>query len=595
MRRFGRALAAAALAAAFQAEEAAAQAAAPAPAVRSGLGAELDEYFTRLEAFGFSGAVLVAGESEIHLWKGYGWADLERRVPVTGETAFGVASITKQFTASAVLRLQEMGRLSVTDSLGRFFAAVPADKRGITLHHLLTHTSGLESPSSEHEEARPGETRDEWVQRLFAVPLAFSPGSRDEYSNAGFSLAAAVVEVASGVPYEQFVREHLLLPAGMAATGFSGAPAAWSPDQVALGYGVERGGDPRSRPSSWGDRGAGGVITTLGDLYRWEQALRGASVLSSRSVSSLFARQAQTSTFYDYGYGWRVQRTRWGTPLYWASGFNEFGNAMFWRLPQENLVMLFASNFSYDSYPLRDALVIPSYRGAVEPIVTGRDYTLPPWFLDHSPRPLQAYVGTYLLADGGRLDVEEHDRALRILPRTQTAAAAFLPALVDSIPAAYDTMNARAFRLIEALRAGGLAALPAAGDWVSRPITDRASARATVDSLRPLGPIQQVVWSVTLPVQGGRATTYMRVRSAHGESDLRLYWSDGTVYHLEPGLPLSVLPPFRPQSATEFVSYHIPLGRALRVRFQFSETGIATGLFLRGREGEIRAERQPDR
>ena len=109
----------------------------------------VERYLARAQQLGFSGAVLVAAGDEVLLERGYGWADRAAGVPVEAGTAFGIGSVTKQFTAAAILRLQEQGRLRVGDSIGRFFPDVPADKRAITLHHLLTQSAENPRPRPE--------------------------------------------------------------------------------------------------------------------------------------------------------------------------------------------------------------------------------------------------------------------------------------------------------------------------------------------------------------------------------------------------------------------------------------------------------------
>jgi len=406
------------------------------------------------------------------------------------------------------------------------------------------------------------------------------------------------VEVASGLPYERFVRDHLLLPAGLAATGFRGEPSRWAPGQVARGYGDDVGGDPLEHPAHWGGRGAGGVVTTLGDLYRWEMALRAGRVLSPGSQAKLFTRQAPTGLFYDYGYAWRVQRTAWGTRFWWASGYDQWGSAMFWRLPDEDAVVLFASNFAHDGFPLRDALVVPTLRGSVEPILLGRDYSMPPWYLHALPAPAAAYAGRYALPSGGTVEVEADGDALRLFPRTQDAAAAFLPTLGDSLAARYDTMSLRVDRVVDVLRSGGLDALhalaaapPEGKRWIDSTFASGTAAGGTFARLTERhGALLGVDWRVTLPGPG-RATTYARLRFARGTAEVRWYWSGGVLWTVQEGLPLSVLPPFRPQSAREFVSYHVAFGRPMRARFQLGPDGRAVALFLPGRNGEARLAR----
>lgn len=134
--------------------------------VRGQLGRRLDSLINSLEETGFSGALLVARGGDVVLAKGYGFADRERQVPFTPKTVFDIGSITKPFTAAAVLKLAEEGRLSLDDSLASYFPEAPADKRGITLHHLLVHAAGLPDGLGFDYETLP---RDDFLQRAFAA------------------------------------------------------------------------------------------------------------------------------------------------------------------------------------------------------------------------------------------------------------------------------------------------------------------------------------------------------------------------------------------------------------------------------------------
>ena len=162
------------------------------PVVQGELGRKLDLYLSRLEALGYSGGLAVVKGGETVLLKGYGQADREGGVPMRPDSVFNLGSITKPFTAAAILRLQELGKLKTSDPVSRFFDGVPGDKAGITLEHLLTHSSGLESDFSPTD--YEATTREEYVRRALASKLLFPPGEGYEYANAGYSLLAAIVE-----------------------------------------------------------------------------------------------------------------------------------------------------------------------------------------------------------------------------------------------------------------------------------------------------------------------------------------------------------------------------------------------------------------
>ncbi|HEX7401864.1 MAG TPA: serine hydrolase domain-containing protein, partial [candidate division Zixibacteria bacterium] len=146
---------------------------------------KLDRYLTRITPFGFSGALLVAKDGMIILNQGYGMAIRSENIRNTAETVFSTGSITKQFTAAAIMKLKMGGKLNTSDPIGKFLDGVPKDKSKITIRHLLTHTSGLVQDVGGDYDAAP---RDETVKKILAEPLEFKPGERFEYANVGYTL-----------------------------------------------------------------------------------------------------------------------------------------------------------------------------------------------------------------------------------------------------------------------------------------------------------------------------------------------------------------------------------------------------------------------
>jgi CubicO group peptidase (beta-lactamase class C family) len=271
------------------------------------IAAKADGYIKQQAGIGFSGAVLLARGGHIVIERAY-----NEPATLGAHPAFWLASNSKQFVAAAVLRLQEQGKLSVSDPITRFLKNVPTDKEKVTLHHLLTHTSGLP-----HRYVADGiVNREEAVQAILALPLEGSIGQRYHYSNDGYNLLAAIVEVASGKSFEEYLRTELFDPAGMKHTGFWGyqddAPIVPIANTAQLrnqkptifrdGKGV----------ANWGYRGATGVFSTTEDLYLWLQALSNGTVLNKSSVEQMWSAQvfnrhgSQKGREIYYGYGWGV-------------------------------------------------------------------------------------------------------------------------------------------------------------------------------------------------------------------------------------------------------------------------------------------------
>jgi CubicO group peptidase (beta-lactamase class C family) len=390
------------------------------PIVTGDLGRRLDAYLTRAEAFGFSGTVLVASHSKIVLRKGYGEADREQQRQMTTESVFDIGSITKQFTAAAILKLEEQGRLLVTDSIGRFFDAVPLDKAGITLHHLLTHTAGLPEYSGDDYDLV---SRDSVVRLALAAPLASPPGAVYRYSNVGYSLLGAVVEISSGRSYETFLQEALLGPAGVRETGYR--LGTWAPGRIAAAYwGTERWGTPLERPwapdgPSWNLRANGGILSTVDDLYRWHLALEAGRVLGKPSRQKLFAPHTRTDEEgrSHYGYGWSVTRTDRGTMLISHGGSNGYFSAEFRRYVDEGVVLIFLTNEAVNR-----RLV-----ARLDRLIFGGAVASPPAPILAPPgERLARYAGTYRLASGVEFTVVARRGGLEVPAADPEVGMAFM-------------------------------------------------------------------------------------------------------------------------------------------------------------------------
>ena len=235
------------------------------------------------------GTVLVARGDEILLNKGYGQANVEWNIPNTPATKFRLGSLTKQFTAASILLLEERGKLAIEDPLSKHMADVPAAWSAITLHHLLTHTSGIPNVTSLPEFAtyQPFATT---VEKTIALvrdkPLDFAPGDRMSYSNSGYLVLSHLVERISGQSYETFLTANILDPLGMKDTGLD-SNATIIPRRAA-GYTssatglVNAGFVHMSVP-----HGAGAMYSTTEDLLRWERGLFGGKVVSAASLRKM--------------------------------------------------------------------------------------------------------------------------------------------------------------------------------------------------------------------------------------------------------------------------------------------------------------------
>jgi CubicO group peptidase (beta-lactamase class C family) len=301
---------------------------------------------------GASGTLAAARDGELVHCDGFGMADREARVAAGCDTVYDIQSITKQFTAAAILKLEMMGELRVSDPISEHLGPVPADKREITLHHLLTHTAGL--PAALGGDYQPL-SREQMVAEALESKLRSRPGATYHYSNLGYSLLAAIVEKASGMGYEEFLAEHLFAPAGMTQTGY--VLPEWRPDQVAVEYDAR--GEPQGRPFDhpwaedgpyWNLRGNGGLLTTALDMFRWHLALDGEEVLDQRAKEKLFHPYVLEFEGGDsyYGYGWVVQRSDDHGRFVWHDGGNNWSYSLFTRFLGEGVMVFWTTNSCRD-------------------------------------------------------------------------------------------------------------------------------------------------------------------------------------------------------------------------------------------------------
>jgi len=397
--------------------------AADTPVVAGETGRRVDEYLSRLERYGFSGGAVVVRGKDVVLLKGYGQTDRARGIPMSTDSVFNLGSITKQFTAAAILTLEMQGKLAVGDPISKYLDGVPADKAGITLHHLLTHSSGLDSDFSPTDYEPVG--REEYVRRALQSKLRFAPGGGYEYSNAGYSLLAAIVERVSGQGYEAYLTAHVLKPAGMSDTGYK--LPGWAPDRVAHGYrdGQDWGTileriQPPDAPY-WMLRGNGGLHTTLHDMVAWHRALGTDAVLSKEARAKYFkpyvAEGPRGLSF--YAYGWAVSKTPRGTTVVQHNGGNGIYVAEFMRFPDEDTMIFLASTDA----GMKASPVVE----VVERIVFGAPYTLPPAVIDVPPARIAALAGSWSLPRGGVLTLAVDGRALVARPGDAEGLAALAP------------------------------------------------------------------------------------------------------------------------------------------------------------------------
>ena len=546
--------------------------------VEGELGKKLDLYMTRITPFGFSGALLVAKEGEIVLNKGYGMAIRAKGIANTSETVFSTGSITKQFTAAGIMKLEMQGKLSTDDPIGKYLNVVPEDKAKITLHNLLTHTSGLvQDVGRDYDVAE----RDETVKKILEQPLEFAPGERFEYTNVGYTLLAAIIEKVSGQTYEEYLNQNLFKPAGMSFTGYR--MPEWDKKVVAHWYvGDTDNGTPLEKPYPyWNLMGNGGILSTTEDMYKWDLALGSDDVLSADAKKKLY-----TPFLNDYAYGWDVLQTERGTLIQHDGGSMLGNSAEIRRYIDADVVTILFCNQSYGE----EALFGP-IRDKIKTLVFGGDVAMPPAAIASDSAFLRKFEGDFELTSGDRLKASVTNGALRITAQGQDAIN-LLVFSEKSDPNFYRELNDLSATIFEAALKGDYEPF---GEVLANKEKRFDRVREFIDMrIRHYedmtGAIAKVEALGTLPssYEEGAVETFVELKGERESIFFGSIWLDGKNIGVRPvrsAQPVSV--PFLPISETEFAGYDLSMARNVRIGFNMNDERSVSGLTMHGEKGDV--------
>ncbi len=312
------------------------------------ISSSIKKYLDQASEDGFQGSILVDYHGQKIISEGYGFSDIKNRTSTTPETVFDIGSVTKQFTAAAILKLQMQGHLSVTDKITKYFDQVPANRQDVTIHHLLTHTAGFPGGiGNDYAAISTEEFLIDAFNSKHTDPIEFTYN----YSNVGYSLLAIIIEKVSGMSYESFLKKYLFEPAGMNYTGY--ILPEWSDKNIAIGYqGIDR---PWGRPNekNWSTdgpylhlKGNGGILSTVEDMYLWHRALLKHDILNEAAKKMFYTKhteEGEGSGSY-YGYGWAIFPTPRNTELIAHNGGNGIFFADFWRYLDEQVTIIILTN-----------------------------------------------------------------------------------------------------------------------------------------------------------------------------------------------------------------------------------------------------------
>jgi CubicO group peptidase (beta-lactamase class C family) len=291
-----------------------------------------------------SGYFIMGSGGEISLRKAIGLANRAEEIPFSDKTLYSIGSITKSITATAILVLEERGKLKTTDLITKYYEAVPADKQSITIHHLLTHSAGFGGALGDDYEVI--NTAD-FTERAFRTPLHFTPGNDYMYSNVGYSLLGIIIEKLSGESYDAFIQKNIFAPAGMKTAGYTNPNVDYM--HIAHGYLPDGSDWGTARDKTWNGsepywhlKANGGILVSADDMYRFYLALRNNTILSKASLAKqVMAHVKEGEDDSYYGYGFAVSKNG---EVVQHNGSNRIFKADFRWFPKEDKFLFAVTN-----------------------------------------------------------------------------------------------------------------------------------------------------------------------------------------------------------------------------------------------------------
>lgn len=381
-------------------------------------------YLESCETFGWSGVVLIRREGEIVLHRGYGLADRAAGTPCDEDTIFEVASITKPYTAAAVLALARAGELSLEDSVANHLPGVPESRRGITIEHLLAHTSGMPRFAG-----GGGKTPQDAARQLLGTSPARKPGAGHEYWNGGYALLAALLEVKTGKSYQQAIRELVLDPLDLDTTGFTGE-AIWKEGQEAVAYAsgapVRKASGHPYRTYDFHYKGMGGLCTTATELLRFADACISGELLGAEWTKRMLTVEAPA-----YGLGWNVTESQLSGQRIGHGGDVRGFHGQVQLFPDEDGAIVVLTNLDEASALHMNWTLQRLFFG--EP----SGYPVPPDLQKLEAKVLERFAGTWRTEDGAALELAVSGRALRAVTSDLSVRSALSGAPFDARAAAF--------------------------------------------------------------------------------------------------------------------------------------------------------------
>ena len=541
------------------------------------LSSRLDDYLTRITPFGFSGAFLAARDKRIFFNKGYGLAIRDKGIPNAVDTVFCVGSITKQFTAAAIMTLEMKGKLKTEHSIANYFSDVPKDKQQVTLHNLLTHTAGVINYTGDDYVIA---YRDETVKKALDAPLLFPPGTSYEYSNVGYSLLGAIVEIVSGQSYEEYLHEHLFKPSGMFFTGYrmpkwqERTVAAWYVGEKSFRLSLNVHDEPH-----WNVIGNGEILSTTSDMHKWYLTLKGEKIISAEAKKKLF-----TPFRNNYAYGWNVADTDYGKVIQHDGGSDLGSSALFtWYVDQDMLTVMFC-NQSYGENTLNSVL-----RNKMERLLFDKEVELPPATREVPLSDTRRLEGTYTLPTKGKISVKIDFGYLTLTAMGQDAVNTVF-SFSNENTAELNALTDRTEKMVTAVLKGDY-------EYGKTELNDEERIKGWRRwFFNQLNTSENKEDHIETTILGGLTwprsedTIEIVVKATHGKNEVKfgLLWRNGKLWGMTTG-PDTFTMRILPISKNLYAGYDIGTAKNAKLSFDIDKQGKVTGLTVHSKTGDVKA------
>jgi CubicO group peptidase (beta-lactamase class C family) len=507
---------------------------------------DVDAYLSALAAHGFSGVVILKDGKSIKLREAYGTADpAVGDPPMSADARFDIGSLTKIFTAALVVALSERDEFALDDSLSTVIDGVPIDKRAISIRHLLAHSSGLVRTASTVG-VEESSSRTEFVQNLLDSELMFEPGSAFSYSDAGYDLLAAAMEMHMNADFEDLLEEYVLAPAGVGGVHYyspglsSSAPIAMSVrSPFGRFYSLAEEGPSQK---NWLNTGSGGLLASAVDLSQWFGAFKDSKVVSKDAVRAMMSPQQPVRENVDYGLGWWIIKGETGTRIEHGGDIGGYKALIRWWPDRDETLVALSNTFGWErvlNQSINQILAGTTLHAPSGAARQGANATIPP--------------GHLTAHNGADIAIAESEKSVSLIAGNQLATDVLF-GLDDTETEEAKHLNASVKQLVENVILDNYELFAQLMRERDVHTGKHKQIEAALRRAQEQDPIESVAILGSIPAQDGTFVTFADIGRANGREIVRFVWRNGRLAAMGRS-PIGPEVRFVPSDGGKFVAY----------------------------------------